>query len=56
MDAKELESLIKLLDDPDVEISRHVTEKIKEYGPEVIVYLEQAWEQSDRHADKPLQR
>ncbi len=46
MDTKKLESLIKLLDDPDTEISSHVTEKIKEYGPEIIDYLEQAWEQS----------
>lgn len=46
MDAKEIESLIKLLDDPDNEISSHVTEKIKEYGPEIIGYLEKAWEQS----------
>ena len=46
MNAKELESLIKLLDDPDTEISSHVTEKIKEYGPEVIAYLEKAWEES----------
>lgn len=46
MDAKKIASLIKLLDDPDAEISSHVTEKIKEYGPEVIEHLEQAWEQS----------
>lgn len=46
MDAKEIASLIKLLDDPDAEIYGHVTEKIKEYGPEVIEHLEYAWEQS----------
>lgn len=46
MDAKEIDSLIKLLDDPDTEIFSHVTEKIKEYGPEVIAYLEKAWEES----------
>ncbi|MFM6954186.1 MAG: transglutaminase-like domain-containing protein [Sphingobacteriaceae bacterium] len=46
MDAKEINSLIKLLDDPDTEIFSHVTEKIKEYGPEVIAYLEKAWEES----------
>ena len=32
MNAKEIESLIKLLDDPDTEISSHVTEKIKAGG------------------------
>ena len=46
MNTKEIESLIKLLDDPDTEIASHVTEKIKEYGPEVITYLEKAWEES----------
>ncbi|MFD2161234.1 transglutaminase-like domain-containing protein [Paradesertivirga mongoliensis] len=43
---KELESLIKLLDDPDEEIAQHVEEKLLSYGNEVIEYLESAWEQS----------
>ena len=43
---KELESLIKLLDDPDEEIAHHVEEKLLSYGNEVIEYLESAWEQS----------
>ncbi|MBC8053318.1 MAG: hypothetical protein H7Y13_09665 [Sphingobacteriaceae bacterium] len=43
---KELESLIKLLDDPDEEIARHVEQKLLSYGNEVIEYLESAWEQS----------
>ncbi len=43
---KEIESLIKLLDDPDVEISSHVEEKLMTYGSEVIEFLENAWEHS----------
>lgn len=43
---KELESLIKLLDDPDTEVSEHVQERLLSYGSEVIKYLETAWEQS----------
>jgi regulator of sirC expression with transglutaminase-like and TPR domain len=43
---KEVESLIKLLDDPDNEISRHVEDKLLSYGYEIINYLESAWEQS----------
>lgn len=46
MNEKEVESLIKLLDDPDVEISRHVEDKLLSYGNEVINYLESAWSQS----------
>ena len=46
MDEKELESLIKLLDDPDTEISRHVEDKLLSYGNDVIGYLENAWSQS----------
>lgn len=46
MDEKEVESLIRLLDDPDVEISRHVEDKLLSYGNDVIEYLESAWSQS----------
>lgn len=46
MNEKEVESLIKLLDDPDTEISRHVEDKLLSYGSEVIGYLESAWSQS----------
>ncbi|NEU08749.1 hypothetical protein GZH53_10535 [Flavihumibacter sp. R14] len=46
MDVKEIESLIKLLDDPDSEVSHHVEEKLLSYGTEVVGYLENAWEQS----------
>lgn len=46
MNDKELESLIKLLDDPDTEIAEHVEARLLSYGNEVIEYLESAWEQS----------
>jgi len=43
---KEIDSLIRLLDDPDTEIYKHVEEKLIEMGGEVISKLEMAWEQS----------
>ncbi len=46
MNEKEVESLIKLLDDPDTEISNHVEDKLLSYGNEVIGILECAWSQS----------
>lgn len=46
MNTKEIASLIKLLDDPDPEVSQHVEDKLLTYGQEVIEYLENAWEQS----------
>lgn len=46
MDQKEIESLIKLLDDPDMEVSRHVEDRLLSYGNGVIKHLENAWEQS----------
>lgn len=42
----EVNSLIRLLDDPDAGIFNHVHEKILSYGPEAIGFLEQAWEQA----------
>jgi len=46
IDPKEINSLIKLLNDPDQEIYEHIHEKILSYGGEVIEYLESAWEQA----------
>lgn len=46
IDPKEINSLIKLLDDPDREIYEHIHDKILSYGSEVIEYLESAWEQA----------
>ena len=42
----EVKSLIHLLDDPDGEIFEHVHEKLLSFGPEVIDYLESAWEEA----------
>jgi regulator of sirC expression with transglutaminase-like and TPR domain len=42
----EVNSLIRLLDDPDGEIFEHVHQKLLSYGSEAIEYLEQAWEQA----------
>lgn len=42
----EVNSLIKLLDDPDPEIFDHVHNKLLSYGGEVVEYLEAAWEQA----------
>jgi hypothetical protein len=46
MNEKEVQSLIKLLDDPDQEIASHVEEKLLSYGNEIIHHLENAWSQS----------
>jgi regulator of sirC expression with transglutaminase-like and TPR domain len=42
----EVNSLIRLLDDPDQEIYTHVHDKLFSYGAEAIEYLESAWEQA----------
>jgi regulator of sirC expression with transglutaminase-like and TPR domain len=42
----EINSLIKLLDDPDQEVYDHVHEKLLTYGPTAITYLESAFEQA----------
>jgi regulator of sirC expression with transglutaminase-like and TPR domain len=46
MDNKEIDALIRLLDDTDPEVSRHIEERLLSYGREVIPYLESAWESS----------
>ncbi len=46
IDPKEINSLIRLLDDPDTEIFEHIHGKLVSYGGEVIEYLESAWEQA----------
>jgi regulator of sirC expression with transglutaminase-like and TPR domain len=43
---KEIEALIKLLDDPDTQIFQHVEDKLMSYGHEVVQHLESAWENS----------
>lgn len=44
--SKEINALIKLLDDPDMEIYEHVEKRLLDYGPEVVNYLENEWEHS----------
>ncbi len=39
----EVNSLIRLLDDPDTEIFNHVHDKLMSYGPDVISHLESAF-------------
>src|SRR5690606_29023445 len=46
MDEKEIDSLIKLLDDPDAEVFQHVEQKLIMMGPEVIDRLETVWGES----------
>jgi regulator of sirC expression with transglutaminase-like and TPR domain len=46
IDPKEINSLIRLLDDPDTEIFEHIHSRLISYGGEVIEYLESAWEQA----------
>lgn len=46
MRPKEFSALIALLDDPDNEVNRVVTDKIIHHGPEIIPLLENAWETS----------
>ncbi len=46
IDHSEINSLIRLLDDPDDEIFEHIHDKILSYGSEVIVHLESAWERA----------
>ena len=42
----EVNSLIRLLDDPDTEIFTHVHDKLLSYGNEAVGYLEHAWEEA----------
>lgn len=44
VDAEKIRSLIKLLDDPDENVFNHIKDEICSFGPDVIPYLENAWE------------
>ncbi len=46
INSKEVEALIKLLDDSDVEIHQHVEDRLLSYGMEVVPTLEHFWESS----------
>lgn len=43
---KEIAALIKLLDDPDPEIFRHIEDRLLSYGGDIVGMLEKEWEQS----------
>ena len=46
IDPKEITSLIRLLDDPDVEIFNHVHDRLLSYGGHAIQYLENAFSEA----------
>lgn len=46
-DVKSLQALIALMDDPDEQIFAHVRDRLLEYGPDAIHYLETSWEERD---------
>lgn len=46
IDTKEVEALVRLLDDPDNEVASNVENRLLFLGNEVIGYLEDAWEKS----------
>ncbi len=44
IDEREIHSLVKLLDDPDAEISSLIEQKLMSYGGQVVPFLENEWE------------
>lgn len=44
-DTKELEALIRMLDEPDESVFTHIRNKVLEYGPDAIPFLEESWMQ-----------
>ncbi|MCO5260704.1 MAG: transglutaminase-like domain-containing protein [Crocinitomicaceae bacterium] len=42
-----IEALIQLMDDPDEGIFLHVRDRLLQYGPDAIPYLENSWEEKD---------
>lgn len=46
-DMKSIQALIALMDDPDEEIFAHVRDRLLEFGPDAIQYLESSWEERD---------
>jgi len=46
-DLKSIQALITLMDDPDEEVFAHVRDRLLEYGPDAIQYLETSWEERD---------
>ena len=46
IDTKEVEALVRLLDDPDNEVASNVENRLLFLGNQVIGHLEDAWEKS----------
>lgn len=46
-DLKSLHALIALMDDPDEQVFLHVRDRLLEFGPDAIRYLESSWEDRD---------
>lgn len=46
-DIESIIALINLIDDPDEDIFSHVRDRLLQYGPEAIPYLENSWEEKD---------
>lgn len=46
LNEKELKALVSLLEDEDIEVNKHVEDKILSIGSEVIPFLEKVWEES----------
>lgn len=44
-DTKELEALIRMLDEPDEAVFTHIRNKVIEYGPTALPFLEDSWMQ-----------
>jgi len=47
LDSSNIQALIHLIDDPDDNIFLHVRDKLLQYGPDAIPYLENSWEEKD---------
>lgn len=46
-DSTNIEALIHLIDDPDENIYQHVRDRLLQYGPDAIPYLEDSWSDKD---------
>lgn len=46
-DTTNIEALIHLIDDPDENIFQHVRDRLLQYGPDAIPYLENSWGEKD---------
>lgn len=47
LNSSSIQALIHLIDDPDESIYLHVRDRLLQYGPDAIPYLESSWEEKD---------